>query len=390
MTSLLLLLALQAQAHTPLFESRPIFPPEGWHNHSSSIAELPNGDLIACWFHGSGERTADDVVIMGARWNKDQKAWTKPFLLADTPLFPDTNPVLYLDARKKLWLLWPAILANEWHTALMKYRVSSDYLQADGPPKWERADNILLIPRRMAERTNEVMTPYLKHSGPIKQWAAHMMALAGDKYFSRVGWFTRAKPLELPSGRMLVPMYSDGYSFGIIAISDDHGESWFASEPIVGFGNIQPSLARRRDGTLIAYMRDNGPAPKRILSSESKDDGLSWTEARDTDLPNPGTSVALLMLKTGEWLLVSNDLESGRHSLLVSLSDDEGKTWKWSRHLGRDTTRKPPDSFHYPFAIQAADGSIHVSYSWFQNAEKVKTIVHARFDTAWVKAGDPR
>ena len=385
---LLMLMALTARA--AVFESQPIFAPEGWHNHSSSIAELPNGDLIACWFHGSGERTADDVVILGARWSKEKRAWTKPFLLADTPQFPDTNPVLYLDARKKLWLMWPAILANEWHTALMKYRVSSDYQQAEGPPKWERADNILLIPRRMAERTNEVMTPYLKHSGPVKQWAAHMMGLAGDKYFSRVGWFTRAKPLELPSGRMLVPMYSDGYSFGIMAISDDHGETWFSSEPIVGFGNIQPSLARRKDGTLVAYMRDNGPAPKRILVSESKDEGVSWTEARDTDLPNPGTSVALLMLKTGEWLLVSNDLESGRHSLLVSISDDEGKSWKWSRHLGRDTAKKPADSFHYPFAIEGADGSVHVSYSWFQNAEKVKTIVHARFDTAWVKEGDPR
>jgi hypothetical protein len=44
-----------------------IFPTETWHNHSSSIVELPNDDLLVCWFHGSGERTADDVKILGAR-----------------------------------------------------------------------------------------------------------------------------------------------------------------------------------------------------------------------------------------------------------------------------------------------------------------------------------
>ena len=43
----------------PFYDGELIFPPEKWHNHSSSIVELPNGDLLACWFHGpaSGRRT---------------------------------------------------------------------------------------------------------------------------------------------------------------------------------------------------------------------------------------------------------------------------------------------------------------------------------------------
>src|SRR2546423_8789305 len=51
----------------PLFESELIFPLEGWHNHASCIVETPRGDLLVCWFHGSGERKADDVKIEGAR-----------------------------------------------------------------------------------------------------------------------------------------------------------------------------------------------------------------------------------------------------------------------------------------------------------------------------------
>src|SRR5690554_1563007 len=44
-----------------------IFPIQDQHVHGSSIVSLPNGDLLVAWFQGSGERTADDVRIMGAR-----------------------------------------------------------------------------------------------------------------------------------------------------------------------------------------------------------------------------------------------------------------------------------------------------------------------------------
>src|SRR5687768_3171457 len=81
-------------AAQPQYSSEVIFPPESWHNHSSSIVETPNGDLLVCWFHGSGERTADDVLIRGARWSRQRRSWSPPFTMADAPGFPETNPVL--------------------------------------------------------------------------------------------------------------------------------------------------------------------------------------------------------------------------------------------------------------------------------------------------------
>jgi len=56
-------------AEKPFLDSELIFPLETWHNHSSSLVELPHQDLLVCWYHGSGERT-----------------------IADTPGFPDTKP----------------------------------------------------------------------------------------------------------------------------------------------------------------------------------------------------------------------------------------------------------------------------------------------------------
>ena len=47
---------------------------------------------------------------------------------------------------------------------------------------------------------------------------------------------------------------------------------------------------------------------------------------------------------------------------------------------------KGPEQYHYPSVMQAADESIHVTYSYFTPAGK--SIKHARFNEDWVRAGD--
>ena len=77
---------------------------------------------------------------------------------------------------------------------------------------------------------------------------------------------------------------------------------------MIGFGNIQPSLVRKNDGTLVAYMRDNGPFHK-IRLSTSPDEGKTWTPVVGTTLPNPGAGIEAIRLASGRWALVYNDLE---------------------------------------------------------------------------------
>jgi predicted neuraminidase len=380
------LVAVAAVAGQPLYKSELIFPPEKIHNHSSSLVELPNGNLLAVWYHGSGEREADDVVIDAARYNKKTGKWTAPFVIADTPGFPDSNPVVFIDSKQRLFLMWPTIIAHRWETALMKYRISTDYQQEQGSPKWEFQDNIIIIPKNIGEKTREVFGKLAAGTGPAAERAKKQIEHADDMYFSRMGWFTRTHPLELPSGRLLVPLYSDGYSYGIMAISDDHGYTWTGSEPIVGFGGVQPSVVRKKDGTLVAYLRDNGPAPKRAQFSHSEDNGVSWAPATDTDILNPGTSLEVIALRNGDWIMVYNDLEAKRYSLVAAISDDEGKTWKWRRHLDGDPSKKSTNEYHYPSVIQSKDGTIQMTYSYYTPAGQ--TIKHVQLSEDWVKAGD--
>ena len=143
---------------------------------------------------------------------------------------------------------------------------------------------------------------------------------------------------------------------------------------------IQPTVAQRRDGTVVAYCRDSGASPTRIHRADSSDDGETWTVSHKTSLPNPGASIAVRKLADGRWLLIYNDTEEGRHSLAVALSEDEGDTWPIMRHIERDAPGG--ESFAYPSIIQGADGRVHISYSY--RTRKGASIKHAVFMPDWV------
>ena len=281
-TLVALLLALQVfGAEQPFIESELIFPLGTLHAHSSSIVQLPDGDFYACWYKGSGEREADDVKVEAALLRHDSRTWSKPYTLVDQPDFPDTNPVLFVDSHQRLWVIWSTIVANRWETALLRYKIAFHYPDLTAAPRWDVSDPLLFIPRNFAAaviRDTESWSAHLP-AGPGGDEARHAMQMASDKYFSRMGWMGRNQPLELPSGRILVPLYSDGYSFSILAITDDGGKTWTSSEPIVSMGGVQPSLVRKWDGTIVAYMRNNGPPPRRVIRAESKDDGITWSIA---------------------------------------------------------------------------------------------------------------
>ncbi len=374
----------------PFFQQELLFPLQKKHVHSSTIVECPNGDMLCGWFHGSGERTSPDVVIRGARLKSGTSAWSEHWLMADTPGFPDCNPVLFVDARQELWLFWIAVPAERWEDSLLRYRKAKDY-QGDGAPSWRWQDDILLKPGeefvRALEKGYEKLRDILPglHADfggytitPVEQ----LLAAARDKSKTQRGWMTRTHVLTLPSGRILLPLYSDGFEVGLMAISDDQGESWRPSAPIAGALLNQPTVVRKRNGDLAAYMREEGDLKKHVLRSISTDDGETWSVAEYTDIPNPNSSLEVIALADGRWVMIYNDSEYERDTLALALSDDEGETWKWSRHL----ERKPKCSYHYPSIIQSRDGRIHATYTY--GVEEGKSIKHVALDAEWIVRGD--
>jgi len=413
-----------------------IFPFQSQHCHGSTIVELPNKDLLTAWFQGSGERTSDDVVIKGSRYNHKKRRWDEPFIMADVPDFPDINPVLFIDGESRLWLVWYTVMAYQWESSLLKYLISENYMQDSGAPEWIWQDMIHVKPdgstpdgigrndqfvKTLIRKYDEYFQ-YLESTGQINEngsgaisrerWESALSRYlnrakgtnlisngidideTGEKVrtqlgyplMRRIGWQSRNKPLFIGK-RMLLPLYSDGFDFSLVAITDNFGKNWQFSEPIVGAGPVQPTFALCKDSSIVAYMRDNGPPPQRLMKSISKDKGETWSTVEDSDIPNPGTAADIVVLKSGNWIIVHNDIEEGRHRLSVWLSQDEGKTWPYRKIIINGTPGSDVRG-HYPAIIQGADGIIHISFTnqvaGPEGQPAVKNIAHAFFPEKWL------
>jgi len=382
-----LVVATSAWAAPQDFERAAIFPANPKHNHASCVVETKQGNLLAAWYSGSGERKADDVVIEGAWLVKGKAAWGPKFQMADTPGYPDCNPALFAAPDGSLWLFWPTILDHRWEGALLKYARCEHPLGGPDHPKWSRMGVLHITPTDFArEMQRAIAALSTEEKNQYRSQLREVDERSRDELYQRLGWMPRVHPIALPSGRWILPLYSDTFSASIMAISDDHGETWTASRPLIGFGNIQPSLVPKNDGLLVAFMRDNGPH-RRIRISTSRDDGVSWSPVVDSPFPNPGAGIEAIRLANGHWALVYNDTPRGRHSLAISVSDDEGASWKWTRHVERCAPGQ--GQFHYPSVIQASDGSIHVTYT-SSRPGLGSMIQHARFNEAWISSGDEK
>jgi predicted neuraminidase len=313
--------------------------------HASTLAELPDGSLFAAWFGGTAER-APDVRIWCAR--RDAKGWSTPQAVADgrqpdgTQL-PSWNPVLFQApaAQGGLLLLFYKVgpSPSQWWGELIT--------SADGGRSWS-------APQRLPAGV----------LGPI-----------------------RSKPLRLADGTLLCPSSTEdeaGHWQIHFERSADLGLSWQLGAPVAdpdGLGLIQPSLAQQPDGSVLAFARSRA---NRIALTRSRDGGRSWSTPALTELPNPNAGIEVLGLADGRLLMVYNPRETGhdwwegRDRLDVALSADGGQHWRSVLTLEDE----PGQEFSYPAAIQARDGSVHISYT-----HKRVHIRHVQLDPRQLASG---
>jgi len=83
---------------------------------------MPHGDLLVL-VPGQGRAPPDDVAVFRARLRKGAERWSEPFLMADTPGFPDCNTTMFIDSQHRSGSL-AGVLANTWESCLTNYRIA--------------------------------------------------------------------------------------------------------------------------------------------------------------------------------------------------------------------------------------------------------------------------
>ena len=291
--------------------------------HASSIVEVDGGRLLAAWFGGKNEG-AKDVQIWGSIF--DGQRWSEPQVWGSEPGQPCWNPVLFRTAKGTLYL---------WYKA------------GPNPQQW----------------TGFVRTS----SDGGKSWSAPAMLPAGQ--YGPV----RAKPIQRSDGTILAGTSVESYRnwTPYVDISHDDGKTWRRSNafPVPDkHHQIQPTLFETAEGRIIALLRSRDP--RKICRAESRDGGLTFSPAAETDLPNPNSGIDVVRCKNGDLILIYNPTTLTRTPLSLARSPDDGKTWKKVYDLETE-----PEEYSYPAMIVASTGLLEITYTWRRTHIK-----HVRLD----------
>jgi predicted neuraminidase len=114
-----------------------------------------------------------------------------------------------------------------------------------------------------------------------------------------------------------------------------------------------------------------------VCASLSDDYGRTWSPAVLTDIPNPNSGLDAARLADGRIVMACNPTPAGRTPLSLLISKDNGETWPWRRDVETE-----PGEYSYPSVIQAADGTVHIVYTYQR-----KQIYHLALDPdSWIAA----
>jgi predicted neuraminidase len=312
-----------------VFESAPFASA-----HASTVVETRDG-LVVAWFGGTREG-APDVGIWLAR--QVRGSWTPPVEVAngvdpDGTRYPCWNPVLF-DMPDGLLLFYKVGPSPQRWWGMV--RTSRDGGRTFGAAR-RLPDGIL---------------------GPIKN-----------------------KPVRLADGAVVAPSSTESPETPSawrvhFERTLDGGVTWTAAAPPAGpdaapIDAIQPSLLVHPGDRLQAVGRTRSG---RVFETWSGDGGRTWTALGLTALPNPNSGLDAVTLRDGRYLIVYNHTPKGRSPLNVAVSRD-GRTWEAALVLESE-----PGEYSYPAAIEAADGRVHVTYTW-----KRQRIKHVVIDPAQLK-----
>ncbi|WP_038184201.1 sialidase family protein [Vibrio rhizosphaerae] len=352
-----------------------MLPSDYPQNHAANLLCLPNGDLLCAWFAGTQEGVAD-ISILCARLQAGSNRWDAPVRLSDDPTRSEQNPVLFLDPKGTLWLLWTAQVSGNQDTAIVRYRQSQD-----GGISWGEIATLIDDP----------------------------------------GTFIRQPIVVLPSGRWLLPVFYctvpagekwvGHYDTSGVHISDDEGKTWRKVDVPDSLGCVHMCITPLHDGRLIALFRSRWADA--IYQSFSDDEGLTWCPPVATALPNNNSSIQVTTLHNGDLALVYNPMsaagaterrrslydeiedDSGaqepemgtgrsafwgapRAPMSLAISKDNGQSWQTICHLDEgdgycmtnNSQQRLNREFSYPTVTQGPDGALHIAYTYFRQAIK--------------------
>lgn len=325
--------------------------------HAASLMPLKDGNWRAFWFAGSREGAAD-VVIQSAVWDINTKQWGQASVVLDREgaqqglgryISKLGNPVPMRNINGQLQLYFVAVSIGGWAGSSISMMQSDD----EGA-NWS-------APQRL------VTTPLLNLSTLVK---------ASGFFFT--------------DGSMGLPVYHEWIGkYGELLRLSPSGQVLDKRRMSSGRGTLQPIIFIDDEKYASAYFRQaRSSGAKQIAVSHTGDAGYSWRIAPDLPLQNPNAAITGVELADRTRLMVFNDLEHGRHRLVLAASWPQTNTentsqatkanytpWKVIQVLEDESASQsnPKEEFSYPYMSINKQGQVFLVYTW--NRKRIKSII---------------
>ena len=319
-------LQVAALGHIPM-------PADAAAAHASYLLPMPAGHaaaLTAFWFAGDRE-SAPNVQIAAAQWDRKTQAWSAARYVVNRHAVGQAlgfglrrlgNPVAWLDADGRMHLF---VVATGWGG-------------------WA-ASRVLHLRQHSA-------------GSGVAELAFEPVRVLPLGWLWNTSFLVRNAPLPLADGGMVLPVYFEiGIKYPVALRFDAKGHFTGMQRISAHPYSLQPTLIAQGPEQWLALMRDHRPDGK-VLATQTRDGGASWTDLEDLPLVNPDAAVAALALTPQDLLLVHNSSPASREKLDLSVSSD-GRDWRTLAQLENGQTG---DEYSYP-SLAWADGALWVSYT---------------------------
>ena len=333
---------------SPLYVERFIEPaPSVATLHTPALVALPGGDLLAAWKIGTSDEHGV-AALRAATLARGAAAWGPPRAVTSSRQSQRelgrvvrtlANPVLLAEPDGTVRVFYVTAW-NKWSSSALATKTSRDAGRT-----WGRA-------RRMVAQ-------------PV----------------GNLGTLIKMAPVRFADGTVGIPSYHEflGVFPQLLRVSPE-GELLDKDRIDGGQAALQPSIVPLDERHAVALLRNAFKG--RVLVTRTGDGGLTWDPVQPIALPNPNAPVMGLRLRDGAVLAVFNNSPVSRDALSLAVSHDGGAQWQ-VLHSFENNERNwdgVPVNFSYPYAVQAADGVIHLIYVWRHHRIK-----HVAFNEAWLR-----
>lgn len=292
-----------------------------------TIAVTERGRIFAGWYSGGTREPHMENYNLVVTSEDGGKTWSKPVLVipSDKKLCIHALDIqLWIDKENALHVVW---------------------VQNNTIPVPEH------IPKAEKDQPQVIVDGYLFNDFAHSEWESVCYNPDDeDLVFSQPkrldSGFLRCKPTLLENGDVLSFNYDQISSRYGYSISTDNGKTYkryYGAEKLATMFD-ECMAYQLKDGSIRMLSRNYSG---KLAECYSYDNGRTWTEAKYSDIVCADTRFFVSRTPSGRILLVTNDDSRIRKNITVSLSEDDGKTWKYKHLIDERTDTSYPDADFY-------------------------------------------